>query len=161
MRLVSCANCREKFDPSKEDRCPECGTHYQLRSRTKQADGQCAFNDYGARCERLGILSGTQQGDGPWYCREHAWVVLHDNRNKSRAYKGPDIQAEAAKFCAERGLDTVEKMRTWVKANSGKMGKLLITREPGQDDEELTSSKSPRDTGSKPMPRAGELTSSI
>ena len=37
----------------------------------KWVDLQCAFNDYGIRCEAKGTVSPSTTGSGPWYCRLH------------------------------------------------------------------------------------------
>lgn len=71
-------------------------------------DLQCAFNDYGARCEHYGTLSPSTNGKGPWYCRTHF---------------GPS----GVKAYGEPG-----SADGWVKAKTAIRG---VMREPGQDDE--------------------------
>jgi hypothetical protein len=46
-------------------------------------DTRCAYNDYGQRCGNAGSLSPSTNGSGPWYCRDHAHVFLHDAPHKS------------------------------------------------------------------------------
>jgi hypothetical protein len=43
---------------------------------------ECAYLDNGVFCERKGIFAATTQGKGPWYCRDHAWVIWHDRRQR-------------------------------------------------------------------------------
>ena len=38
----------------------------------------CQYNDHGVTCPHVGVLSPSTLGTGPWYCRDHAWVFLHD-----------------------------------------------------------------------------------
>jgi hypothetical protein len=92
----------------------------------------CAYNDHGMLCNSAGTLSLTTLGGGPWYCREHfsrmmGWDQPKPVHNRSLVH----IQQEAAKYCAERGLHTVEQMREFV-ATSLKFGRVL-SREPGQE----------------------------
>jgi len=52
-----------------------------------KVDGQivdlgCPFNDHGARCGARGTISQSTNGLGPWYCRDHAWVILGDERDQ-------------------------------------------------------------------------------
>ena len=137
-KLVDCENCSQRFDPRiHEDRCPDCGTHYKPRTRgAKVKDPTCSYNDHGTRCDRRGTISSTTQGDGPWYCRQHAWVILHDRRDKEPEPKDKaldQLQLEAKAFCSSKGLETREQMIAWMRET--RLGKVVLSqmREPGED----------------------------
>ena len=41
-------------------------------------DLRCQYDDHGVQCQARGSIAPTTTGVGPWYCRNHAWVILHD-----------------------------------------------------------------------------------
>jgi len=89
---------------------------------------RCDFDSSSGRCRYPAVLSSGTSGRGPWRCSAH-WSVPSPSIGAqivaaSMDYKHPtteellaEHQARADKFCAEKGLDTVEKKRAWVKEN--------------------------------------------
>lgn len=128
-KLVDCSNCSQRFDPKiHENRCPDCGTHYQPRKpgSIKQVEVGCAYNDHGVRCDRRGIIASNTNGTGPWYCRQHAWVILHDKRDKEpepEAKSLTEVQTEARDYCKQHGLNTRQQMLVFIKQNTAKIGR--------------------------------------
>ena len=47
----------------------------QRQAKSEYDSHQCVWNVLGSRCERLGIISESVVGAGPWYCRDH-WADL-------------------------------------------------------------------------------------
>lgn len=96
----------------------------------------CAYNDHGVMCTRKGTMSATTLGDGPWYCRQHAWVFLHDRNLKELEPKPKtkeQVQKEAKEFCESKGLHTRAQMIAWLKTQP--LGRMVVSRmrEPGED----------------------------
>ena len=52
---------------------------------TRTGPARCDYHDHGIGCNSIGTLSPGTLGQGPWYCRNHAWVFLHDGHKSERA----------------------------------------------------------------------------
>ena len=104
----------------------------ETTTSTKVVDSNCAYNDHGITCGRRGIFSSSTLGTGSWYCRSHAWVILHDRGDEPRVLVD-DVQAAAAAYCRERGLNTVDEMRNFVKGQLQGIREKTVMREPGED----------------------------
>ncbi len=115
-RMKTCANCATRY-PYADKQCPNCA------KTVGSIETRCVFNDHGDQCWRRGSLSPNTNGSGPWYCSDHAWVFLGGEPDHRKRSAEPDIAAEAAKYCGELGLDTVEKMKAFVKLNLPRIDK--------------------------------------
>jgi hypothetical protein len=132
---VQCGNCKE-WIPKEDRTCPNCGVHQHIKRRGRgggdhaEHDTRCAWNINGERCRYPGTTSASTNGNGPWYCAGHfglsnthagAEIVQASARHLTRtpeeraAADLASLNEEAAQYCAERGLDTVAKMREFAR----------------------------------------------
>jgi hypothetical protein len=131
---TQCPSC-EKWIPKDSKRCPECSTHIGVKRKSApgshpEHDTRCAWNINGDRCRYPGTISGSTNGGGPWYCSEHFSVsdvrtgaalvgesvrYLTQTREERAAADLARLNAEAAQYCADHGLDTVAKMREFAR----------------------------------------------
>jgi hypothetical protein len=77
-------------------------------SDTKNVRLKCAFNDHGMLCDRMGTLSPSTKGDGPWYCRKHAHMVLHDGEDHAEP---PNPEREPMSVVDERVNKIVPRLQ--------------------------------------------------
>lgn len=124
-----------------------CSCGYGKRRNTgssKEVDRSCPWNDHGLICGRIGSMSDSTLGDGPWYCSQHYWQLrgfpVSDPGKPSISYR--------EQWYAERGLPyeppKLESVGNWrcmaedstlllARLKSGQLGPRQ--REPGDDDD--------------------------
>lgn len=91
MRNRLCSSCGVTNAATAHE-CKGCGTRFRSApaadsSKDDGIDRQCAWEDYGQRCELRGVVSDATTGDGPWWCREHNAKRL--GRQAPRPYPPP------------------------------------------------------------------------
>lgn len=138
MKLVKCSNCDEKFDPSKVDRCPECGTHYQPRQQRATSAPQphplgypqCDWRSSGERCSYPGTMSTNQKGEPPFFCSAHFDcsdpILGADIVERSRSYQHANQRDNRPEIPAAFRKLSVEQCRSMIKSMAREIGK----REP-------------------------------
>ena len=70
-------------------------------------DKQCAFDEYGQRCEMFGTCTDSTRGYGPWYCSEHYWKLQHGWR-------------DTPKMPPEQHAEWMDDIRTLVASKTGR-----------------------------------------
>ena len=76
-----CPECNNPMNAN--DKCQTCGWTrdkpkangnpypFGIRIGTEWIDKQCGYDDHGKRCQRIGHMAMSTNGEGPWYCRTH------------------------------------------------------------------------------------------
>lgn len=92
-----------------------------------RTDGLCPWNDHGYTCGRVGCISDSTNGTGPFYCPEHWWKlrgqIVTEAPRKSPAQIDAEFLVEAKNYCYDHKLDSVDKMRVFVRKASREVGK--------------------------------------
>jgi len=124
-QIRNCPSCKEPLDQD-EKSCP-CGWKAQ-RTRAQagpvSAYPACSWTSNGVRCRYPGSMSTTTlaQPDSPWFCSAHfdctdpvfgALVVEASRDYVHQRSNLPEVQAAAAAYCAEQGLETVAQMQAY------------------------------------------------
>lgn len=90
---MRCKKCQH-FNPHGATECESCGVLFKDLRREdapkQRGPATCAFEGR-AQCYCRGIISASQNGDGPWYCREH-WEVLNGRPALVRGNAVPEYQ---------------------------------------------------------------------
>src|SRR5512139_3935272 len=131
---MECADCGAPLSP-KATRC-RCGWTSQTKAQKFHPLGypQCSWEASGDRCKYPGSMtSSTQSDDGTkWFCIGHydcmdgalgASIVRQSMSYKHVSKDVREINIEAARFCREKALETVDQMREFCRVNMPKIGK--------------------------------------
>jgi len=133
--LVECDNCGVQFKDLGREQQQQI---IETKNHQKPADGRCAYNNHGVTCDRPGVLSGSTTGSGPWYCREHGYLLFLGNNDGVSGNSLPEETQSVGtlewhrkqlEHRKERGLDP-QPMPDWVARRIAER-----SREPGSDDE--------------------------
>ena len=97
---------------------------------------QCDWRSNNLRCKYPGTISRGVQGDQPWYCSLHyecegglfgdqIVTASQEYRHWTAVEREDALQAEAVKFCADMGLETVTDMRQYVRKITSEIAKRM------------------------------------
>lgn len=113
-----CPQCN--FPSKSENECDKCGVQFKDIRGKRSADKMppidrfCPFNDHGNVCGKVGSISDSTLGYGPWYCSEHYWLL-----------KRPPVSAEAKPM--------PQALKDMLKPWTAAYGTEPRMREPGED----------------------------
>lgn len=144
-----CPRCSQPLED--DGSCPGCSYgHKRINAPAKPTiNPECPWNDHGVRCGKIGSLSDSHNGSGPWYCSEHFWQLKGWPIKKSVApkvsyrerwyaeralpYEPPKLQDVGHFKCvATTAKDLLARI------HSGDIGPKR-QREPGDDDEVIAA----------------------
>lgn len=98
-KYTYCPRCSQPLED--DGTCPGCTYgHKRNQSRSQTINPECPWNDHGIRCGKIGSLSDSTNGAGPWYCATHYWKLKDWPVKKSDA-PGPSYRE---RWYADRGL---------------------------------------------------------
>lgn len=145
MRSITCKNCGFECS-TRAERCPECGTHLQLKRSSVSATlnqyprgyRECDWLAGDEHCLYPGTMSSSTNGEGKFFCRGHFEcydpVVGADVVAASQDYVHHDprdiakLQAEARAYCEKLGLDSTLMLRRELLESCRKLALHLTSR---------------------------------
>jgi hypothetical protein len=129
---MECADCGAPLSP-KATRC-RCGWTSESKAQKSHPLGypQCAWEGDGSRCKYPGSMSSSGGEGAKYFCGSHftcndpslgASIVRESMGYKHESRDIRQLNIEAARFCREKGLESVDQMRAFCKVTMPKIGR--------------------------------------
>lgn len=124
--LLTCPEC-DRTNKQDAIKCMGCGFQFRKSHNQSSIYYNCPWSDHGNICGKKGTCASSGNGEGPWYCSRHYWLLTYGIDlgndlavavNKSGAYK--------LEHCGALKCVAVEAGELYKRLTAGQLGPVKV-----------------------------------